>query len=270
VIAPERTDSGYRLFDEEAIRRLELMRRVVAAGMTPSVAAAEVLAGRLESVATPAPATGVSAGGAAVESSVDLVDRFVAAASALDEGALAPVIDEMFARGSFERVCAAWLFPALNRMGDAWAAGEVSVAGEHLASNLVQRRLGQLLDAAGAAPSGWERALVGLPPGSRHELGALAFAIAARRAGVPVAYLGADLPLDDWLLSARFARAAVIAVPTRADAAGARRVVEALTESASGVTVAVGGPGAFDAPGAVRLPDRLEDAVAKLKSQVAF
>jgi MerR family transcriptional regulator, light-induced transcriptional regulator len=44
--------------------------------------------------------------------------------------------------------------------------------------------------------------LVGLPPGSRHELGALAFATAARRAGLAVLYLGRDLRIDDWVRAA--------------------------------------------------------------------
>ncbi len=43
------------------------------------------------------------------------------------------------------------------------------------------------------------RVVVGLPAGARHDLGVLAFAMAARRAGLNTAYLGPDLPAAHWL-----------------------------------------------------------------------
>jgi hypothetical protein len=45
------------------------------------------------------------------------------------------------------------------------------------------------IDVSGGYWRNWNPALVGLPSGSRHELGALAFAVAARRAGLPVGLL---------------------------------------------------------------------------------
>ena len=53
--------------------------------------------------------------------------------------------------------------------------------------------------------------IVGLPPGGRHELGALAFAVAARRRGVNVLYLGADVPLTGWLTAVE-STSAVVAI----------------------------------------------------------
>ena len=39
VVVPARTESGYSLYDDDAIRRLDAMRRLVADGMQPSAAA---------------------------------------------------------------------------------------------------------------------------------------------------------------------------------------------------------------------------------------
>ncbi|HSL34982.1 MAG TPA: cobalamin-dependent protein, partial [Candidatus Limnocylindrales bacterium] len=124
--------------------------------------------------------------------------------------------------------------------------------------------------------------IVGLPPGSRHALGALAFAVAARRAGLPVVYLGADLPIGDWVAAAErvAARAAVIGVVTPADRGPARRVAEALRDGRPGIVVAFGGrhapgPGSRGVeasdrrPGPVRLPEDLVEAVAALESALA-
>ena len=119
--------------------------------------------------------------------------------------------------------------------------------------------------------------LVGLPPGSRHELGALAFAVAARRAGLPVLYLGPDLPVDDWVASAgrMDARAAVIGSVTPADQGPARSVAVALREARPELLIAFGGAhpptvarndGASTSP--VVLPTGVTEAVQALRQAV--
>ena len=144
----------------------------------------------------------------------------------LDAGAVERVLDDLFSRGSFEHVVEDLLFPALERLGDAWASGEVSVAGEHLASHAVQRRLAPGIGGR-RARSGVRRrgVVVGLPPGGRHELGALAFAVAARRAGIAVTYLGPDLPADDWVTAATSAESR--GSGRRPDAAGSLKAASA-------------------------------------------
>jgi methylmalonyl-CoA mutase cobalamin-binding subunit len=111
-----------------------------------------------------------------------------------------------------------------------------------LVSAAVMRRLAAAYDAAGRR-QGAPPALVGLPPGSRHELGLLAFATVARRAGIDVIYLGADLPEEDWAQAAatHHARAAVIAVPREDDLPAARAVAERLHRDDRELVVAVGG-----------------------------
>jgi methanogenic corrinoid protein MtbC1 len=87
--------------------------------------------------------------------------------------------------------------------------------------------------------------LVGLPPGGRHELGVLAFAVAARRAGLDVAYLGADLPVASWIDAVDIADAAalVLAVPRVEDAEPADATVRTVVEHRPGTAVYVGGAG---------------------------
>ena len=262
VIKPARTEAGYRLYDDGAIRQLDAMRRLVEGGMPPSLAALQI---------TDLPAAEVAAAVTEPHSSEaeELAERFVSAAADLDDSALSAIVDDLFARGSFERVTTEILFPALRRLGEAWTSGRVSVAGEHLASHIVARRLGQMLDAAGASDGSRPLVMVGLAPGSRHELGALCFAVAARRAGLRVAYLGADLPIEDWVAASRSARAAVIGVPTARDRKAVADVAQRLAADVPNLIVAVGGTGATEVPGAVRLPDRLDEAVATLRRLIS-
>jgi MerR family transcriptional regulator, light-induced transcriptional regulator len=86
--------------------------------------------------------------------------------------------------------------------------------------------------------------VVGLPSGSRHELGALAFATAARRLGHHVLYLGPDVPDSSWLTAVRIhnARAAVLSVVTTADQASARVTAQTLRAHHPELILACGGP----------------------------
>ncbi|HET9682350.1 MAG TPA: MerR family transcriptional regulator [Candidatus Limnocylindrales bacterium] len=276
IVHPERSASGYRRFDEASVARVRTMRGLVDDGWSPSAAAAAILAGDVPiTTARPVPgeAAGAPAGSGtalrpADEIGADLAARLVTAAAGLDAVAVETVLDELFSRGSFERVTVDYLFPALERLGVAWAAGEVSVAGEHLASAAVHRRIAMALEAA-ASPGDGPRIVVGLPPGSRHELGALAFAVVASRAGLAVAYLGPDLPVDDWVAAAAGSDATVIGVVTRRDRRPALEVVRAILAAGPTSLVAFGGAAAPDEPGVLVLPAALPDAVASLRAALA-
>lgn len=274
IVSPPRTASGYRRFDDETVARIRTMRELVGEGWSPSSASAAILAGEVpvrrdpDHGATASPRH-ASDGDRETAADIDIAARLVDASRDLDTAALELVLDDLFTRGSFERVAAELLFPSLRLLGDAWASGEVSVAGEHLASGAVLRRLGQALEGAGRPIPGRPRIVVGLPPGGRHELGALAFAVAARRAGLSVAYLGADLPVADWVRAAADADAAVVGVVTSKDRRAALEVARALRAAHPEVIVAFGGGAAPDAPGILRLPAALSESVGALSDAVA-
>ncbi len=279
VISPTRTASGYRLYDDADIERLRAMRQLIADGWAAHQAAQRVRessATELAALAHPVvpAATGDVAPVTSEEGSVDrsaagaLVTRILEAARALDAGGLEAALDETFGSARFEIAADQVLMPALRVIGDAWERGEVSVAGEHAASHAILRRMAMAFEAAGNA-DGERPVLVGLGPKARHELGALAFAIAARRAGLPVLYLGPDLPVESWVAAAtgRSAPAAVIGVPTRSDVRPASAVLAALRAARPTIVLAAGGDEAgrvAAATGAIELPPRLTDAVAVL------
>jgi DNA-binding transcriptional MerR regulator/methylmalonyl-CoA mutase cobalamin-binding subunit len=273
IVEPARTASGYRLYDEASIERLRAMRHLVASGWSPSQAARHIETAGVPLATVAASTTTERAVEAETPSASDLADAFVHAAAALDEVRIERLLDDAFASGSFERVVDDRLMPALRALGEAWAAGIVSVGSEHAASHAVLRRLAASFDAA-ARSTGDRPVLVGLPPGSHHEIGALAFAAAARRTGQSVVYLGADVPVASWLEAARRtnARAVVIGVPTAADRAATEVVIDAFAQADAGLLVAVGGPGAEGAtlPASVlRLTDGIGAAARSLEETLA-
>ena len=223
VIRTTRTPSGYRVYDDDTLTRIRAMRDLVEAGWAPRDAAIE--SGRV---------------GSATD---DLRDheRLLAAAADLDAEGVASIVEEQFARGPFETVVDQWLMPGMVRIGRAWADGEVSVAGEHLVSSVVMRRLASAYDAAATTAIG-HPVVIGAPPGVDHELGLLAFATAARRAGVATVYLGAQVPVTAWRLAVGKvgARSVVSSLHRRADAGRLAPVALALAD-VPGLELWVGG-----------------------------
>lgn len=237
VVVPHRNASGYRVYDDAALAAISTMRRLVEDGWSPAEAAASVRGG--------SPGSGGS-GGSAPDAD-GYTRRFVSAAASLDAAGIEASLDGGFALGSFEHVVDTWLFPALKALGDAWERGEVDVAGEHAASHAVHRRLSAAFDAAGSSFRG-PTVVVGLPPGSLHALGSLAFATALRRCGLDVLYLGADVPVDAWerAMLGLQARAAVLSVPTTEDRPAAVAVAERLLGLTPAPVVCSGGAGGAD------------------------
>lgn len=276
VVDPARTPSGYRLYDDEAIARLVAMRRLVEAGWSAAQAAASVrAAGAGAADAELGPATSDPApAGRPRGSATDLVT----AARGYDPVAIESALDDLFGRGSFEAVIDDLVLPAVAELGTAWADGALDIAGEHLASAAVHRRLAERFDHA-SVPFGAAGlvgpVLVGLPPGARHELGALAFGVALRRRGCEVLYLGPDVPAASWAAAADEidARVAVIAVARPDDVEPAIAAAGAIAAAHPATRVALGGSGARLAAGAgigiVRLPDRVVDAAAEVAGMLA-
>ena len=280
VVRPSRTPAGYRLYDDESIARLLAMRRLVDGdGWRPSQAAERVLSAGNDLASLgrepepEAPSGGEQAGRRDGQRTGDAVAAFLAATRDLDGQGMEQVLDEAFAAQRFELAMRDVVFPALRAVGDAWSTGEVDVAAEHAASEAVRRRLSGFFDAAGRSAR-TPTVVVGLPPGSHHEIGAFAFAVGARRAGLAVLYLGADVPLESWLRTVREtdARLVVLGVVTRSDVASATVVVEALRTMSSPPRCYLGGPlarGVSETAGSDWLPESIDAAVATVAADVA-
>ncbi len=280
VVHPERTASGYRLYDDASVDRLIAMHYLVEReGLRPRQAATQVLAAgtnldelvRRAKAIDDVAATGPIDPTAAVARAGAEIDAFVAAAGRLDISAMERILDDSFASERFESTMEHVVFPAMRAVGDAWAAGSIDVAMEHAASETVRRRLARFYEAISSTDA--PDVIVGLPPGGRHELGALAFAVAARRRGVNVLYLGADVPLTGWLSAAESTSAAVaiLGVVALPDVAATAEVVAALRRTSRPLAAAVGGPRAHElaeAAESILLPGSLDDAVTVVQGML--
>ena len=264
IVSPQRTASGYRLYDDTSIATLVRVRELTEAGWTASEASRAVLAGEIPVEPRPLPPHVPLDSDAASAYQASLIERFIEAATVMDIATTGAALDEMFAQGSFESIVDDLLMPALVGIGRAWSEGRLDVAAEHAASAAMHRRLSALYEAAATVAD--PLLVVGLPPGSRHELGALAFAVAVRRLGVGVLYLGPDVPVASWVhvIGQNRARVAVLAVVQEPDRLAALEVAEALRDAGLRPTLAVGGGSArwdgAEQAGMVLLPERINEA----------
>jgi methanogenic corrinoid protein MtbC1 len=183
LLCPDRTAGGLRLFSEEDERRVHLMRKYIATGLSASEAA------RLARSGEESAARGGSASFAQIQTSL------AHGIETLDEPMAQSALDELFRAFALPFALSEVILPFLHRLGERWAAAETSIAHEHFASNVIDGRLRALTPGWGNGVG--PRAVLACPPGERHEFGLLCFGLALREHGWRITYLGADTPLGE-------------------------------------------------------------------------
>jgi MerR family transcriptional regulator, light-induced transcriptional regulator len=185
LLQPQRSAGGLRLYSSGDLDRVRAMQRHMAQGLAAREAAA--LARQVTAQAAPR-----RAGVAAFDpdqARAELGD----ALEAFDEPRAQGVFDELLALASVGVLLADVVMPYLHDLGDRWERGELSVAQEHFASNVLRGRLLGL--ARGWGRGAGPRALLACPQGERHDLGLIAFGLALRERGWRIDYLGPDTPV---------------------------------------------------------------------------
>ena len=179
ILQPDRTAGGQRRYSERDVARVEWLRERLGEGYR--IGEAATLLGTVGGEPARSPR-----------------DHLRAILDSLERGETSEIglrLDQSFALLGVDETLDAVVRPLLRTIGERWAAGELSVAEEHLVSEAVRSRLGHLLGDAGGGVRGV--AVLACAPGERHELGLMMAAIALRRDGWKVVYLGADTPLEE-------------------------------------------------------------------------
>jgi MerR family transcriptional regulator, light-induced transcriptional regulator len=160
--------------------------------------------------------------------------------------------DETTARRVFARLahgvpltdlCERVIAPALWRVGEEWAAGDVSIAAEHRASAICER----LIAARAHQPQGRPRgiAVVTTPPGERHGLPALMATACLREDHWLVHHLAADLPTAEvtGLVAEAGASVVVLSSATTEAVQRAGEAAQQMTRAVPRLPVLTGHPG---------------------------
>jgi methanogenic corrinoid protein MtbC1 len=168
-------------------------------------------------------------------------DELLSALLGFDSTAGHAAFDRVLGSRSLDTALSDVVLTAVREVGDRWERGEISVAQEHFATELISGRLRGLGRewGGGLGPS----AVLACPPGERHDVGLLCCALALDRRGWRVTYLGADTPVDALESVVRTVTPSVVVIgsiliePLHAAAPALGRLAET-------VPIAVGGGGA--------------------------
>ena len=172
LLRPERSSGGYRLYSADDEERVHAMTVALERGISAAQAAKLALE----------EGTSLSTSG-----------TLIATLLGFDDVGAHAALDRLLSSLTLESVLRDSVLPTLRALGDGWHRGEITVAQEHFASNLLR---GRLLGLA----RGWDRgsgprALLACPAGEQHDLALIAFGLALREHGWRITYLGADTPL---------------------------------------------------------------------------
>jgi methanogenic corrinoid protein MtbC1 len=212
AVKPERTGTNRRLYSDQQVERLNLLRQVAQAGHNigliaywPTEKLRQQAAGASIQVQATHPTT------VAPLSHDAITHECVSAMKSFDTRAFGDALKRgetaLGTMGLLQRVVA----PLSQTIGDLWIDGSITVAQEHLATSVLRTFL---LNAATpfAETKHAPRLVVATPAGQLHELGALLVAAVANHLGWQITYLGASLPAAEIAGAARQTQARAVAL----------------------------------------------------------
>jgi DNA-binding transcriptional MerR regulator/methylmalonyl-CoA mutase cobalamin-binding subunit len=203
AVTPQR-DEQRRLYTEADVQRLQLLNAAVEKGHAIGRLAAlsdEELRGLIASPVMAANEAGAAKAARQDKPSMEL-PSLMAAIERLDyaeaERELSLLAAVLAPRELVHRVAQ----PLLQRVGEAWHEGKLSVAQEHMTSALLRNLLGALIPLyRRTTPAG--KLLFATPSGEHHEFGILLSAMLAVGGGLGIVYLGANLPAEEIVVAAQ-------------------------------------------------------------------
>ncbi|MBU8898777.1 transcriptional regulator [Corallococcus sp. H22C18031201] len=193
ILTPERTPSGYRVYTERDVALLKRLKQLTDEGVAISEAARMVPRLLSELASEPPPGeVRPAVNGAQLEA---WKAAMLSAAEDYDQTRVSEILDEALSALPPLKAYEDVLSPVQLEVGDRWHAGLLTVAQEHLVSQMVRMRMVSMLH--GAPKGGRRHAVLSCFPEEQHEIGLLGAALRLRHAGVRVTLLGQRVPAAD-------------------------------------------------------------------------
>jgi methanogenic corrinoid protein MtbC1 len=211
-VEPERTATNRRLYSDEQVERLLLLREITQAGQSIGYVA-KLPTEQLKQLAAAAFASSATTNHAPISTpaSPSFLENGLDAVKALDARALEQALKHaetaLGTQGMLQRVAA----PLAQAIGSLWRDGTITAAHEHFASAVLRTHLAQAARPF-AADNSEPVLIVATPAGQLHELGALLVGALAANLGWHVTYLGASLPAPEIVGAALQNRARAVAL----------------------------------------------------------
>ncbi len=199
AVSPSRTESNRRLYSDEDIYRLDLLRRATEAGETISQIAGlsnkdlEKLVHDNESFQRPNGHRDTALDETTAEK---LLSECIEAVRDMDPEGLRSKLLQASVAVSRPVLLINILEPLMRKVGDLWREGTIKVVHEHMASAIVRTFLGSLIMSYRTVDTA-PKLVATTPAGQLHEFGSLMSVVAAISDGWQATYLGPNLPAEE-------------------------------------------------------------------------
>ena len=196
----QRLPSGHRRYPKEEVPRLKAIASALESGYRASkvvTATMEELQGLMGLAAFSQPKSGPeSKKQDKLASDKTVIESWIQMIHAGKDDALLSGFHEQFGRhGALDFICD-FAVPLLERIGNGWETGELSITHEHFASECLVSFLNEKWRQMNVRKTG-PRVLITTLPGEGYSLGILMCAVITSTTNSKIMYLGVDNPIDE-------------------------------------------------------------------------
>jgi MerR family transcriptional regulator, light-induced transcriptional regulator len=210
ALSPSRTDTNRRMYCDEAIKRLKLLRVLTENGHRIG-GVAKLGTEQLEELVKKIPAETVAAPAGDFETPEQFVNAAIAASKKYDSDRLRCLLlqarRQLGQRGMLHQV----ICPLIFQIGESWQHGNLRPSHEHIATAVIRELLLTPVPGSQIATHAPEL-VVATPAGEIHELGAMIVVATARDLGWRVTYMGPNLPVEEIAACALARQATAVAL----------------------------------------------------------
>lgn len=195
ALSPSRTCTNRRMYCDEAITRLKLLRILTENGHRIG-GVARLCTAELEALVKKVSCAAFGVTDCTCANAEEFVSVAMAASKKYDSHALRCVLQQARMQLGQCEMLHTVICPLVMKIGDEWRQGNLRPSHEHIATAVI-RELLLTATPTNSIPRDAPELIVATPAGEVHELGALIATAAARELGWHVTYLGTNLPVEE-------------------------------------------------------------------------
>ena len=205
AVRPVRAANNRRLYSDEDIERLKLLRQATLAGHSIGQIARSTLPELRRLLRDDLSTRNTDAGATAGQErgvADDLIAAAIRATQRLDLADLRDLLDRAAVELGQPAMLHKFVAPFAMEVGERWRKGDLNVAHEHFATSTLTVFLASFARPYPAGSSA-HHFVIATPTGQLHELGAIIAAAAAQSHGWRATYLGSSLPIEELVGAAK-------------------------------------------------------------------
>ena len=132
-----------------------------------------------------------------------VVNRLIESMANYDSEEFEKRLNEYIQAHQTEQTILDIIYPFLDKVGILWQTNHIHPVQERLVSNVIRQKIIVGIDAMPTQQTSLPKVCLFLPEGEYHEISLLFVAFLLKKKGVPVIYLGANIPFDELTVAVK-------------------------------------------------------------------